>query len=284
MTAKHEAALLRVSNLVKEYPPSRSGLFGRKPGAMFRAIDDVSFELARGKTLAIVGESGSGKSTTARVVAKLLEPTSGSIMLEGQDVTQCSAKSELLYRGEVQMVFQDPFSSLNPRHTIEQIISAPLRYQKKGDPREYSDRVRALLRRVGLQPEHATRYPWQFSGGQAQRISIARALAVNPKVVICDEAVSALDVSVQAQILDLLQELQQEAAMSYIFITHDLSVVGEIAHDVLVMNRSKVVESGPRERVFTMPEDPYTQRLLDSVPRINPAWDERRKLAARAKA
>ncbi|MFD5224048.1 ATP-binding cassette domain-containing protein [Microbacterium sp. NPDC058342] len=278
---KQEGPLLRVRNLVKEYPASRKGLFRTRPGRAFRAVDDVSFELARGKTLAIVGESGSGKSTTARIVAKLLEPTAGSIVLEGQDVTRCSPRSELLYRGEVQMVFQDPFSSLNPRHTVEQIISAPLRYQKKGDRREHPEIVRSLLRRVGLQPEHAARHPWQFSGGQAQRISIARALAVDPKIVICDEAVSALDVSVQAQILDLLQELQEETGMSYIFITHDLAVVGEIAHDVLVMSRSKVVENGPRDRVLTMPQDPYTQRLLDSVPRINPVWDERRKQAMR---
>lgn len=267
--------LLRAEHLVKDYPIRRGGLLRHQRGTL-RAVDDVSFDLHTGQTVAIVGESGSGKSTTARIVAKLVEPTSGRLEFEGNDVTGNDERQLRTYRGNVQVVFQDPYSSLNPRHTVEQIVSAPLRYQRIGEPREYRGIVKDLMRKVGLDPDHSTRHPWQFSGGQAQRISIARALAVNPKIVICDEAVSALDVSVQAQVIELLGQLQADTGVSYVFISHDLAVVHEIADHVVVMHDAKVVESGPRDEVFTAARAEYTQQLLAAVPRINPAWEAAR--------
>lgn len=267
--------LLRAEHLVKDFPIRRGGLFANRRGT-FRAVDDVSFEVARGQTLAIVGESGSGKSTTARIVAKLVTPTSGRLEFDGTDVTTCSERELKHYRSNVQVVFQDPYSSLNPRHTVEQIVSSPLRYQRIGRPQEYPRIVKDLMEKVGLDPDHSTRRPWQFSGGQAQRISIARALAVDPQVVICDEAVSALDVSVQAQVLELLQRLQADTGLSYIFISHDLAVVQEIADTIVVMHDAKVVESGAGEQIFAAPAADYTRRLLAAVPRIDPAWDAAR--------
>ncbi|WP_329580223.1 ABC transporter ATP-binding protein [Streptomyces sp. NBC_01361] len=267
--------LLSARDLIKRF--TTRGLYGRK--SKFTAVDGVSFDVRLGETLALVGESGSGKSTSARMAAKLMEPSAGTLEFEGEDITHATSAQLARYRADVQVVFQDPFSSLNPRHTVERILMAPLDYQgiaPKGGRRAHT---RELMERVGLNPDHALRYPAQFSGGQAQRIGIARALAVNPKLVICDEAVSALDVSMQAQILELLMRLQRESGFSYIFIAHDLAVVRRIAQRVAVMSTGKIVEQGPCDRVFDDPQDPYTQTLLAAIPRINPEWERKRKAA-----
>jgi peptide/nickel transport system ATP-binding protein len=270
--------LLRVREVSKQFVTrGQGGLLARK--ASFTAVDQVSFDVALGETLAIVGESGSGKSTTARIAARLLDPTSGSVEYEGEDITRATGKDLARFRNDVQVVFQDPFSSLNPRYTVERIVTAPLTYQgitPKGGRRAFT---RELMERVGLNPDHSQRYPAQFSGGQAQRIGIARALAVNPKLVICDEAVSALDVSIQAQVIKLLMRLQRESGFSYIFIAHDLAVVRQLSHRVAVMNKGRIVELGSRDQVFGEPRDEYTKTLLAAVPRINPEWDRRRRLS-----
>jgi peptide/nickel transport system ATP-binding protein len=273
-------SILTARNLSKEFLTRGDGAFSATKNR-FLAVNDVSFEVPSGQTLAVVGESGCGKSTTARLAAKLLEQTRGSLEFEGQDVTRAGAKELAAFRSNVQVVFQDPFSSLNPKHTIEQIISAPLTYQGIRPPQGKTALVRELLDRVGLNPDHAQRYPGQFSGGQAQRIGIARALAVKPKLVICDEAVSALDVTVQALVINLLRDLQRELGLSYIFIAHDLAVVRQIADTVAVMSQGKIVEHGSRDEIFSNPQDPYTRTLLAAVPRINPEW-ERKRVAAEA--
>ncbi len=266
--------LLEAKNLVREFQVSKGGAFAGTE--TFRAVDDVSLAMHAGRTMALVGESGSGKSTTARMIAKLLDVTSGAMFFEGEDVTKASDASLRRFRANVQVVFQDPFSSLNPKHTVDRIITAPLDYQGfKGVDRRLL--VKNLLERVGLNPDHSGRYPSQFSGGQAQRIGIARALAVEPKLVICDEAVSALDVSVQAQVINLLRELQQESGYAYLFIAHDLAVVRQIADDVAVMNKGKLVEQGTTAEVFDNPVQAYTQALLSAVPVINPEWEIRRQ-------
>jgi peptide/nickel transport system ATP-binding protein len=236
----------------------------------------VSFDVARGETLAIVGESGSGKSTTARLVAKLLKPTTGTLEFDGEDVTALPDTALREFRRNVQVVFQDPFASLNPRHTVEQIVSAPLRYQRLPGAKNPAARVKELMERVGLNPDHSKRFPAQFSGGQAQRIGIARALIVGPQLVVCDEAVSALDVSVQAQVIELLKDLQRERGLSYVFIAHDLAVVRQIAHSVAVMNSGEIVEHGQRDDVFDKPQHEYTRTLLNAIPQINPEWDAAR--------
>ncbi len=274
-------SLLRVRDVTKQFVSRGDGVMGRK--AVFTAVDDVSFEVELGETLAIVGESGSGKSTTARIAARLLEPTQGTVEFDGEDVTRAGGKELARFRNNVQVVFQDPFSSLNPRYTVERIITAPLAYQgiaPAGGRRAFAQE---LMERVGLNPDHCQRYPAQFSGGQAQRIGIARALAVNPKLVICDEAVSALDVSIQAQVLELLMRLQRESGFSYIFIAHDLAVVRQISQRVAVMNKGRIVELGSRDQVFGEPRDDYTKTLLAAVPRINPEWDRKRRLAKEAR-
>lgn len=272
--------LCRATALVKEFP-GRASVFGRPEP--FRAIDGVSIEVHRGETLALVGESGSGKSTAARIVARLMQPTAGTIEFEGRDVTDLKGRDLRAFRSDVQVIFQDPFSSLNPRHTVETIVTAPLRYQKRGVPGGARAFTRALMERVGLDPEHSDRYPAQFSGGQAQRIGIARALAVGPKLVICDEAVSALDVSVQAQVVNLLRSLQRDEGFGYLFIAHDLAVVRQIATRVAVMNRGRIVEQGERDALFSHPQDAYTRALLAAVPRIDPEWDRRRRAAEQAR-
>ena len=279
-TVARPESILTARHLSKEFLTRGDGAFSASKNR-FLAVDDVSFAVPAGQTLAVVGESGCGKSTTARLAAKLLEPTRGTLEFEGEDVTRAGTRDLARFRNNVQVVFQDPFSSLNPKHTIEQIITAPLLYQGIKPPRGKATLVRELLDRVGLNPDHAQRYPGQFSGGQAQRIGIARALAVKPKLVICDEAVSALDVSVQALVINLLRDLQQELGLSYIFIAHDLAVVRQIADTVAVMSQGKIVEHGSRDEIFTNPQNPYTRTLLAAVPRINPEW-ERRRLAADA--
>ncbi|NHI15670.1 ATP-binding cassette domain-containing protein [Microbacterium excoecariae] len=272
-----DAPLCRATGLVKEFPTGRRGLLGK--AQTFRAVDDVSLEVHRGETLALVGESGSGKSTTARLVARLMDADAGRVEIEGQDVSALSGRALHGFRGSVQVIFQDPFSSLNPRHTVERIVTAPLAYQGKRIPGGARAFTRNLMERVGLNPDFSNRLPSQFSGGQAQRIGIARALAVSPKLVICDEAVSALDVSVQAQVINLLRELQAEEGFGYLFIAHDLAVVRQIATRVAVMSRGKVVETGARDQVFEDPQHEYTRALLAAVPRIEPEWDARRRAA-----
>ncbi|KQM15917.1 peptide ABC transporter ATP-binding protein [Plantibacter sp. Leaf171] len=267
--------LLRAEGLTKDFTTKGDGAI-RARTTRFRAVDDVGFSVRSGETLGIVGESGSGKSTTARMIAKLIEPTAGTITFDGEDVTTAKGSALAAFRTKVQVVFQDPFSSLNPRHTVERIVSAPLDYQGITPKQGKRALVRDLLDRVGLNPDHLQRYPRQFSGGQAQRIGIARALAVSPKLVICDEAVSALDVSVQARIIDLLRDLQAERGLSYLFIAHDLAVVRQIAHDVAVMHRGRVVEQGSREAIFDDPQDEYTKTLLAAVPTIDPSWEAAR--------
>jgi peptide/nickel transport system ATP-binding protein len=272
------APLCRATALVKEFT-THGSMLGRP--TTFRAVDDVSFEVHRGETLALVGESGSGKSTTARLVARLMDPTSGTVEFEGRDVTTLKGRSLHSFRSDVQVIFQDPYSSLNPRHTVEALVTAPLRYQRRKIPGGARSFTRDLMDRVGLNPDHSGRYPAQFSGGQAQRIGIARALAVRPKLVICDEAVSALDVSVQAQVVNLLRSLQRDEGFGYLFIAHDLAVVRQIAGRVAVMSRGRIVEQGERDQIFTDPQDDYTRTLLAAVPRIDPEWDARRREAER---
>lgn len=262
--------VLQAINLVKHFPTGSHGLFGRRDKSV-RAVDGVSFTLHRGKTLGIVGESGCGKSTLARVVTRLIEPTSGSVLLDGVDITQTSGKELRVLRRQIQMIFQDPVSSLNPRHSIGQIIGMPFKVQGLSASVALPERIRELMHLVGLNPEHYNRYPHEFSGGQRQRIGIARSLALNPSIIIADEPVSALDVSVQAQILNLLERLQSDIGLSFIFIAHDLSVVRHIADDVAVMYLGKIVEIGPADVVYSNPAHPYTKALLSAVPIQDPS-------------
>jgi oligopeptide transport system ATP-binding protein len=255
--------MFRVENVVKHFPV-RSGLFGSKD--VVHAVDDVSFDVRRGEALGVVGESGSGKSTIANLMMLLDRPTSGLIEFEGEDITRFSHKRGKDYRRRVQMVFQDTVGSLDPRMTVSDILGEPWRIQGSLSRLERQTRTRELLARVGLDPDHANRYPHQFSGGQRQRIGIARALTLQPDVVICDEPVSALDVSVQAQVLNLLKDLGEEFGLTYIFIAHDLSVVRQIADRVAVMYLGKVVEFGDEAEVLLRPSHPYTQALLSALP------------------
>ncbi|WP_437583224.1 ABC transporter ATP-binding protein [Paramicrobacterium sp. CJ85] len=267
--------LLEARHLTKTFVTQGSGVvFSGK--STFTAVDDVSFAVQPRETLAIVGESGSGKSTMARIAAKLLEPTAGNVLLDGVDMTTAKGKDLAHFRSKVQVVFQDPFSSLNPKHTVERIVMAPLDYQGVKPPKKRRDFVRDLMDRVGLNPDHSQRYPGQFSGGQAQRIGIARALAVSPSLVVCDEAVSALDVSVQAVVINLLKDLQRERDLSYIFIAHDLAVVRHIADSVAVVHKGQIVEQGDRDAIFDDPQHDYTKSLLSAVPQINPEWEAAR--------
>lgn len=276
-----QAPLCRATGLVKEFAGAQTTMFSRS--RPFRAVDEVDLEIHRGETLALVGESGSGKSTVARLVARLMEPTSGTVEFDGRDVTALRGRDLHGFRSDVQVIFQDPYSSLNPRHTVERLVTAPLRYQNRKVPGGARAFTRDLMDRVGLDPAHSDRYPAQFSGGQAQRIGIARALAVGPKLVICDEAVSALDVSVQAQVVNLLTTLQRDEGFAYLFIAHDLAVVRQIATRIAVMSRGSIVETGDRDRVFEAPQHAYTRTLLAAVPRINPEWDSRRRAAEKAR-
>ena len=257
-------AVLVAANLVKDFPIRGAVPF--RGGSTFRAVNDVSFTLRRGTTTAVVGESGSGKSTVARMALGLLEATSGTVHFDGKDVTSLRGTEAKEFRRRVQPVFQKPYGSLDPMYSIYRAIAEPLNIHGIGDKSSRATRVKELLDLVALPQSVMQRFPNELSGGQRQRVAIARALALNPEVVVCDEAVSALDVLVQAQILTLLRELQNELGLSYLFITHDLAVVKEIAHDVIVMSRGEVVDSGPTAQVYANPTSDYTRMLIDAIP------------------
>ncbi len=268
--------LLRVENLEKHFPITR-GIVFQKEIATVRAVDGVSFSVRKGETLGIVGESGCGKSTMARCVMRLLDPTGGRITFDGQDITRIKGNDLMRVRRELMMVFQDPYASLNPRKRVGYIVGEALTVHKQGTPKEIKGRVQELLEVVGLNPEHYNRFPHEFSGGQRQRIGVARALAIRPKMIVCDEPVSALDVSVQAQILNLLKRLQREFDLTYIFIAHDLDVVRHISERVAVMYLGKVVEVGTAADLYQHPKHPYSGALLSAVPIPNPRVARARK-------
>lgn len=253
--------LLEVKNLRKYF---------KTPKGMLHAVDDVTFTIEKGKTLGVVGESGCGKSTTGRAILRLIEPTAGEVLFEGQDVVKLSAEEMRKKRTDMQIIFQDPFSSLNPRKTISQIIADPLKINKIiTDKNEQMDRVRELMETVGLADRLINTYPHELDGGRRQRIGIARALALNPKFIVCDEPVSALDVSIQAQILNLMKQLQSKMGLTYMFITHDLSVVHHFSNDIAVMYLGKLIEKAPSDELFKNPTHPYTQALLSAIPLPN---------------
>ena len=265
-TASKQAgeSLLQVTDLTKHFPITR-GLLQRQVGAV-QAVDGLTFNVVRGETLSLVGESGCGKTTTGRMLTRLLEPTSGTILLEGEDITHWSARKMRPLRRDVQMIFQDPYGSLNPRHTVGTIVGAPYRLQGIKTEHGIKREVQDLLELVGLNPEHYNRYPHEFSGGQRQRIGIARSLALKPKLIVADEPVSALDVSIQAQVINLLEDLQDELGLTYVVIAHDLSVVRHMSDRVAVMYLGKLVEIAERDELYTRPMHPYTTALLSAVP------------------
>jgi peptide/nickel transport system ATP-binding protein/oligopeptide transport system ATP-binding protein len=271
-----EAPLLRVEDLRKYFPVKRGIIFQKEVGAV-KAVDGLTFDVAKGETLGLVGETGCGKSTTGRLLTRLLEPTDGRILFEGRDITHLSRAQMRPFRRNIQIIFQDPYNSLNPRHTIGTIVGAPFHLQKVETPQGTKKAVQDLLELVGLNPEHYNRYPHEFSGGQRQRIGIARALALRPKLIICDEPVSALDVSIQAQVINLLEDLQNEFDLTYLFIAHDLSVVRHISDRVAVMYLGKIVEVGDRISLYESPMHPSTHALLSAVPVPDPKKEAERE-------
>ncbi|MEI5665782.1 peptide ABC transporter ATP-binding protein [Bosea sp. CCNWLW174] len=268
--------VIEARDLVQTYQV-RQGLF--RPTAQLQAVNKVSFAVEAGRTLAVVGESGCGKSTLARMATLIEKPTSGSLTLDGVDAVSPPASEQRRLRRTVQFVFQNPYGSLNPRKKIGTILEEPLLINTDLSKAERTEKARAMMAKVGLRPEHYARYPHMFSGGQRQRIAIARALILSPKVVVADEPVSALDISIQAQVLNLLADLQDELKLAYLFISHDLSVVRHIAHDVMVMYLGNAIEHGPKERIYARPLHPYTQALLASTPRVG--GDKREKIVLR---
>jgi peptide/nickel transport system ATP-binding protein/oligopeptide transport system ATP-binding protein len=262
--------LLEVRDL-KKYFPVKSGGVVRRTVAHVQAVDGISFQLGKGQSLGLVGESGCGKTTTGRLITRLYDPTAGEINFEGSDIGPLSRRQMMPIRSEIQMIFQDPYSSLNPRHTVGSIVSAPMRIQNMPTPQGRKRAVQELLELVGLSPEHYNRYPHEFSGGQRQRIGIARALALQPKLLVADEPVSALDVSIQAQVVNLLRDVQEEFGIAFLFIAHDLAVVRHFCPEVAVMYLGKIVEIGDRETIYEHPHHPYTQALLSAAPDVKQA-------------
>jgi oligopeptide transport system ATP-binding protein len=267
--------LLKVEDLVKHFPITR-GIFNRQVGAI-HAVDGISFEVYRGETLGLVGESGCGKSTTGRAILQLHRPTSGSVFFEGIDLVKTKGEELRKMRRKMQMIFQDPYASLNPRMTVGEIIGEPLVVHGLATRKESEDQVRELLSVVGLNPSYTNRYPHEFSGGQRQRVGVARALSLNPSLIVCDEPISALDVSIQAQVVNLLEDLQQQYNLTYLFIAHDLSMVRHISTRVAVMYLGKIVEVTGRDELYAHPLHPYTQALLSAVPIADPQAEEKRQ-------
>ncbi|WP_329601623.1 dipeptide ABC transporter ATP-binding protein [Paraburkholderia antibiotica] len=284
MTDTMEAApLVEVRGLVKHYA-HRTGPLGwltRKAGRTVRAVNHASFSIARGETLGLIGESGCGKSTLGRAVLRLHEPTAGKVLFDGVDITSLDARELKRMRARMQIVFQDPYSSLNPRKTVEQIVSLPLQLQGGVQPREMRDRVAFMIESVGLKADHLRRYPHQFSGGQRQRIGIARALIANPAFLVCDEPVSALDVSIQAQVIQLLENLKRERGLTYLFISHDIGVIGYVSNRIAVMYLGEIVETGPSRSVLENPAHPYTQALLSAAPQVDEPERKRNRIELR---
>ena len=268
--------ILEIKHL-KKYFPVKGGFWSKTIGYV-HAVDDVSFYLYKGETLGLVGESGCGKSTTGRLILKLLEPTAGKILFEGRDISRLDRKRLKSLRRELQLIFQDPYASLNPRMTVGSIVGEAFIIHNVGNGREVEDRTAALLRKVGLHADHMRRYPHEFSGGQRQRIGIARALALNPKIIVADEPVSALDVSIQAQVINLLQDLKGEFQLSYLVIAHDLSVVEYMSDRVAVMYLGKIVEMAPGGELYKNPRHPYTEALLSAVPIPDPRLEKNRQI------
>ena len=271
--------LLEVTDLVKHFPVKRGVLIDREVDQV-RAVDGISFSVEKGQTLGLVGESGSGKSTACRAILNLVPPSSGSVRFEGQEIAGLSRRRMRPLRRQMQMIFQDPYASLNPRKRVGQIVGDPLKRQGVASGAQLRREVEAALDRVGLGPEHYNRYPHEFSGGQRQRIGIARALALKPKLVICDEPVSALDVSIQAQIVNLLDDLQEELGLTYVFVAHDIGVVRHISDRIAVMNQGRIVEQGLVDQVCEQPRDEYTKKLLAAVPVPDPREARARRAAA----
>ena len=260
--------ILSVQGLTKHFPGGREGLLGKRD--VVQAVDGVSFEVAAGEALGLVGESGCGKSTTGRLITRLLEPTAGSVAFEGQDISHFSNAQMRPIRTQLQMIFQDPYASLNPRHTVGTIVSTPFKINKVMPEGGVKKRVQEILEIVGLNPEHYNRYPHEFSGGQRQRIGIARALALRPKLIVADEPVSALDVSIQAQIINLMKDLRKDFGLTFVFIAHDLAVVRHFAQRVAVMYLGNIVEIADRDTLYAAPKHPYTKALLSAVPEADP--------------
>lgn len=273
--ATEDNVLVSVKNLKKYFPITR-GILQRQVGAV-KAVDGISFDIKRGETLGLVGESGCGKSTTGRTIVQLYDKTEGEVFFRGIELSEASGDEMRRLRRNVQIIFQDPYASLNPRMTVGSIISEPMEVHGIGTRRERQERVRELLKVVGLNPYFINRYPHEFSGGQRQRIGIARALALEPEFIVCDEPISALDVSIQAQVVNLLQELQEEMGLTYLFIAHDLSMVRHISDRVAVMYLGKLMELAPRDELYENPLHPYTQSLMSAVPIPDPSKERRRQ-------
>lgn len=274
--SKSQEVLLHVKNLVKHFPIMKGVLIQRQVGSV-HAVDDITFDIFRGETLGLVGESGCGKSTTGRAVLQLHRPTSGQVIFDGQDLVKMKGEELRRMRRRMQMIFQDPYASLNPRMTVGDIIGEPLLIHNMATPSEVETRVKELLSLVGLNPSFTNRYPHEFSGGQRQRIGVARALSLQPSLIVCDEPISALDVSIQAQVVNLLEDLQRDFNLTYLFIAHDLSMIRHISTRVAVMYLGVIVELADRNELYNNPQHPYTQALLSAIPLPDPVAEEKRK-------